>query len=76
MWVSGFFCGVFGWWGEKRGFGEVGSANWGRGGGGYHHVENIYRSERKRVGGCGKWFRKLHKYCKKDTQTTLHYSAK
>ena len=29
MWVSGFFRGVFGWWGERRGFGEVGSANWG-----------------------------------------------
>ena len=46
---------LFGWWGERRGFGEVGGANWGWGwgGGGCHiNLENIYRSERKRVGGC------------------------
>ena len=37
------------------GLGEVG-ANWGLEGAGCHiNVENIYRSEQKRLGGCWKW---------------------
>ena len=53
MWVSGFFRGVFGLWGERRGFGEVG-ANWGWRGGGCH-----INVKRKREGGCWKWFHKF-----------------